>query len=219
LFSTCFLTVCLLLGTGTGGRRVSARRAGRAELRRTSTGESGVVHRVPASASRPIGPCRATRKGTSPSATATRHHRLLRPGKGDVEADECTGLQHVRYDHLWESRGPSGCNVHDRQYCASRDRLAIVPHAAFIFPQRRRHLLSPRCLRTAPPPTWQSLEHPSPSPRTSACGCECCRSWGSWPAPSREEEAEYGGGVRGGDGSGGATASSSPREEGKIRFF
>jgi hypothetical protein len=33
-----------LLRTGTGGRRVSARRAGRAELRRTSAGESGAVH-------------------------------------------------------------------------------------------------------------------------------------------------------------------------------
>ena len=32
------------LDTGTGGRRVSARRAGRAELRRTPTEESGVVH-------------------------------------------------------------------------------------------------------------------------------------------------------------------------------
>ena len=134
-----------LLDTGTGGRRVSARRAGRAELRRTPTGESGVVHRIPTSASRSIGPCPATGEGTSPSATVTRHYRLLGPSEGDVETDGRTGLQHVRCDHLWEPWEHSGCDDHDRQYCASRDRLAIVPHATFIFPQRRRHLRPPRC--------------------------------------------------------------------------
>jgi hypothetical protein len=104
-----FLTACF-----TGGRRVSARRASRAELRRKSTPESGVAYRIPASASRPLGPGPATSERTNPPAAA-------RPGppggKNDEEADGCAGVQRVRRDHLCGRWERPCCDVHDRRCC------------------------------------------------------------------------------------------------------
>ena len=84
----------------TGGRRVSARRAGRAELRRKSTKESGVVHRIPARAPRSTGPRRTTGKGIIPAA-ATARRRRGGPRKDDGETDGRADVQRVRRNNLY----------------------------------------------------------------------------------------------------------------------
>ena len=130
----------------TGGGRVSASRVGRAELRRKSTRESGVVHRVPTGAPRALRPCRATGERTIPAAAARSRGG---PSEDDVETDGRADVQRVRRDHLLGRWERAGDDVHDHRYGAEGDRVADVRQGALVFHQRRCH---PRAPPASPPP-------------------------------------------------------------------
>ena len=148
---------------------MSTRRAGRAELRRKSTKESGVVHRIPAGAPRSTGARPATGEGIIPAA-ATARRRRGGPGKIDVQTDGCADVQRVRRDHSYGRWERSGGDVQDRRYCAERGRVAVICQAALVFPRRRRRR------REAPPPMPLKRSPEGPD-NADACrrrrGCEC----------------------------------------------
>lgn len=149
-FRIILLTFFLTVGCCTGGGRVSARRARCAELRRKSTKESGVVHRVPTGAPRALGPRRATGERTIPAAAAAATARIRGgPGEDNVETDGRADVQRVRRDHLFGRWERAGDDVHDHRNGAEGGRVADVRQGALVFHQRRRH---PRAPPPSPPP-------------------------------------------------------------------